>query len=382
LGYRLPAEWEPHEATWLAWPQERGDWPGKFGPIPWVYAEIVRHLVRSERVRLVVPDREGRRRAEKILRRAGVDRGRIRFVEMRTDRSWLRDTLPSFVLRQLEQGEAPLGDPHELSAVVWRFDGWAKYANHKQDQRVARRVAKRLGLRRFKPSYEVGGVHRRVVLEGGAIDGNGQGVLLTTEECLLDTEKQVRNPGLDRAGYERIFAEYLGITKTIWLGRGIVGDDTHGHVDDVARFVNPRTVVVAVEPDPGDPNNEPLRENRERLRSATDLDGRPLEVVELPMPAPVVFEGVRLPASYANFYIANRVVLVPTFNDPNDRVALNVLAELFPDREVVGIHSVDLVLGLGTLHCLAHEQPAVSAGDAEEPAEREDAAEPADEPGT
>lgn len=361
LGYRLPAEWEPHAATWIAWPQERADWPGKFSPVPWVYAEIVRHLSWSEPVRLVVPDRSARRRVKAILTRAGVplDAERIRFVELRADRSWLRDTLPSFVVRRLDHGEVPLGDPHEVAAVAWRFNGWAKYDNHKKDQRVPRKVAKRLGVRRFKPTYEApDGKRRRVVLEGGAIDGNGLGTLLTTEECLLDTGLQERNPGLDRAGYERVFADTLGVRKTIWLGRGIVGDDTHGHVDDIARFVNPTTVVAAVEPDPDDPNHEPLRDNLERLRAATDQDGNPLRVVELPMPAPVVFEGFRLPASYANFYIGNGVVLVPTFNDPNDRVALNTLAELFPDRRVVGIHSVDLVLGLGTLHCLTHEQPA------------------------
>src|SRR5262249_6239395 len=198
---------------------------------------------------------------------------------------------------------------------------------------------------------------RRVVLEGGGVDGNGAGLLLTTEECLL-SDVQARNPGLSREDLEQVFADYLGVKKTLWLGRGIAGDDTHGHVDDLARFVGPRTVLTAVEDDPADENFGPLRENRERLRGMTDQDGRPLAGVELPMPDPVVFAGQRLPASYANFYIANTRVLVPTFNDPADRRALGILADLFPGRTVVGIHAVDLVWGLGTLHCLTQQQPA------------------------
>jgi agmatine deiminase len=321
----------------------------------------VRVLASFEPVVIIVPTRRSRRRAAAILKSAGIDRaaGRVRFVTARTDRSWLRDTMPSLVVRELNG--LPLADPKPVAAVAWRFNGWAKYANHRRDARLARKVCKVIGLRRFKPRVEIGGAMRRAVLEGGAIDLNGRGSVLATEECLLTSEGQVRNLGLDRAGYESLFSDYLGAGHTIWLGRGIAGDDTHGHVDDVARFVAADTVVAAVEHDRPDANHEPLTENLRRLRAARDQDGRPLRIVELPMPRPLYFDGERLPASYLNFYVANGVVLVPTFNDPRDREALDVLASVFADRQVVGVHSTDLVLGLGTLHCLAHEQPASPA---------------------
>jgi agmatine deiminase len=255
----------------------------------------------------------------------------------------VRDTGPTFV--KSAKGE--------VGAVCWRFNGWAKYPNCERDALVAPSIATLTSMRAWQPMIE----NRRVVLEGGSIDVNGAGCLLTTEECLLG-DVQVRNRGFSRQDYERYFADYLGVRKVIWLGRGIAGDDTHGHVDDVARFVGPRTVVMAVEEDAADPNYEPLQENVLRLKDATDADGQALEIVPLPMPAPVWFDGQRLPASYANFYIANDRVLVPTFDDPNDRIALGMLAELFPGRTVVGVHAVDLVWGLGTLHCLTLQQPA------------------------
>jgi agmatine deiminase len=349
LGYRMPAEWEPHEATWIAWPHHRDDWPGKFAPVPWVYVEIVRHLTRGERVNILVKGRAMHRRAAEQLAAHGVDLQRVEFVKAATDRVWLRDSGPTFVVHP--EGRAGLID--------WRFNGWAKYTNHRHDNRIPRRVARRLGMVRWVPTVPVAGEPQRVVMEGGAFDVNGRGTLMTTEECLLSTVQE-RNPGVDRAAIEKVFADYLGIRHVIWLARGIEGDDTHGHVDDLARFVDPGTVVIVVEPDAGDPNHEPLEENWRRLQEARDQDGQPLQVVALPMPEPVVFEGQRLPASYANFYIANGVVLVPTFNDPADRAALATLAGLFPDRQVVGIHAVDLVLGLGTLHCLSQQQPAVA----------------------
>lgn len=353
LGFRMPAEWEPHEATWIAWPHNHEDWPGKFAPTPWVYAEIVRVLSRHETVNVVVADGAMRRKAARKLEQAGANLDRVRFFKAATDRVWLRDSAPSFVVRDAAEGE-PAG---AVGMVNWKFNAWAKYDNYHEDKRLGRRIARKTGLRRWVPRVEVGGVAHRVVLEGGSIDVNGKGTLLTTEECLL-SDVQARNPNLDREGIERVFADYLGATNVVWLGRGVRGDDTHGHIDDIARFVDAKTVVAAVEPDPADPNHEPLRDNLRRLREARDQDGEPLRVVELPMPAPVTFEGDVLPASYANFYIANGVVIVPTFNDPNDRIALNILAELFPDRSVVGIHCVDLVLGLGTLHCLSQQQPA------------------------
>jgi agmatine deiminase len=361
LGFRMPAEWEPHAATWIAWPHNREDWPGKFTPVPWVYVEIVRLLSRFEPVHIVVRDGDMKRRATKRLRSAGVDLDRVRFFKAATDRVWLRDSGPTFVVRDgvAPPDPAPDAPPDRIGLIEWKFNAWAKYDNYRDDRRLPRRLSKWLGLPRWMPRVEQGGRRVRVVLEGGAIDVNGRGTLMTTEECLL-SEVQARNPGLGREEMERILADYLGIRHVIWLGRGIVGDDTHGHVDDLARFVGPRTVVTVVEPRADDPNHEPLRDNLERLRCARDQDGEPLEVVELPMPRPVVFKGKqlqRLPASYANFYIANGTVLVPTFNDPADRVALNALAHLFPGREVVGVHCGDFVLGLGTLHCLSQQQP-------------------------
>jgi agmatine deiminase len=352
LGYRLPAEWEPHAATWIAWPHNRDDWPGKFGPIPWVYVEIVRHLSRREPVHILVDGRRARLEAAERLERGGVDLDRVRFFKIPTDRVWTRDTGPMFVVhdRAEEAGAPPVG------LVDWRFNAWAKYDDYRRDDRVPRRLARRLGLKRWKPRADLGGRSARVVLEGGAIDGNGRGTLLTTEECLL-SPVQARNPGLGREDLERVLADYLGVRHVVWLGRGIAGDDTHGHVDDLARFVDPTTVVTVVERDEADANYGPLQENLRRLRAARDQDGAPLRVVELPMPAPVAFDGQRLPASYANFFIADGLVLVPTFNDPADREALATLAGLFEGREVVGIHCVDLVWGLGTLHCMTRDQP-------------------------
>lgn len=355
LGYRMPAEWEPHEATWLGWPRNREDWPGKFAPIPWVYAEIVRALAAVENVVIVVADRESKRRVSRILEKAGANLDRVSFLKADTDRVWLRDSGPSFVVRDGEPVEGEADDP--VGMVNWKFNAWAKYDDYRKDKRLGRRMARKLGMRRWTPRVEIDGKSRRVVMEGGAIDVNGKGTLLTTEECLL-SNVQARNPGLGREGIERVFADHLGVSNVVWLGRGVLGDDTHGHVDDIARFTDAKTIVTVIEPNTDDPNHEPLAENLKRLQEAKDQDGEPFRVVTLPMPAPLAFEGERLPASYANFYIANGVVIVPTFNDPADREALNTLAELFPDRKIVGIHAVDLVLGLGTLHCLTQQQPA------------------------
>jgi agmatine deiminase len=337
LGFRMPAEWEPHAATWLAWPHERRDWPGKLTTIPWVYAEVVRHLVGGERVRILVRDARTERAARRVLRRAGVDATRVDFYRVPTDRSWTRDFCPLFVRHD-----------GEVALTNWKFNGWAKYPNWRRDDAVPDRLARLLGRRQWKLD---------VVLEGGSIDVNGRGTLLTTEECLL-SPVQARNPRLTRAELEDVLGRHLGVRKVLWLGRGIAGDDTHGHVDDLARFVDPRTVVVVAEDDPSDANYEPLRENRDRLAEMTDQDGTPLRIVTLPMPAPLFFDGQRLPASYANFYVGNDVVLVPTFNDARDRDALATLAGLFPSRRVVGIHAVDLVWGLGTLHCMTQQEPA------------------------
>jgi agmatine deiminase len=334
---RMPAEWEPHAATWVGWPHNKTDWPGKFEPIPWVYTEIVRHLVPGELVRVLVNSAGHRAQASKYLKRAEVDRARVEFLRFPTNRGWTRDFGPIFVRRGAS-----------LAIARFHFNAWAKYKDWKKDDLVPVRAAKQFKL----PLLD-----GKIVLEGGSIDVNGRGTLITTEECLLDPKVQTRNPGLSRLDLENIFRDTLGITNTLWLGNGIAGDDTHGHVDDLCRFVNPSTVVLCREENPKDANYKPLAENRERLQGMHLENGRAIEVVDLPMPAPLYFDSVRLPASYANFYIANAAVLVPTFNDPKDRVALGILAELLPGRRVVGIHAVDLVWGLGTIHCLTQQEP-------------------------
>lgn len=350
LGWRMPAEWAPHTGTWIAWPHNRSDWPGRFASLPGVYCELVRLLVAAEAVRIIVPDARRRREAERRLSSSGVGLERVRFYEWRTDRSWTRDMGPIFVSGPPASGAAGLG------LTRWRFNGWAKYDDWHLDNRVPPRIARALKLPVWAPRVGT----TPVVLEGGAIDPNGAGDLLATEECLLDPV-QARNPGLGRRELERLFFDYLGADRVLWLERGIVGDDTHGHVDDVARFVAEGRVVAAVEPDPEDENHVPLARNLERLRSTLGRDGRPLEVLELPMPAPIVVEGQRLPASYANFYVANERVIVPTFDDPNDVVALGVLRRAFPDRTIVGLYARDLVWGLGTVHCATQPEPVAGA---------------------
>ena len=338
---RMPAEWEPHEATWIAWPHHEPDWPGKLAAIPWVYAEIVRVLAPHERVEILCHDEATAEQARSALRMHDVaENYRLHIVP--TDRVWTRDTGPIGVRRS----------DGECEWVRWRFNAWAKYDNHTRDVLVGEAVTGITGLPATVAERPDG--QGRMVLEGGAIDTNGAGILLTTEECLL-SEIQERNPGLGRYDYEQAFARYLGIERTVWLGKGCAGDDTHGHVDDIARFVSPDTVVLAYEPDPADENHEPSVDNERRLLDAG------LRLVRLPYPRPVIMDGTRLPASYANFYIANGVVLVPTFNDRQDRHALNILSQLFPSREIVGIHAVDLVWGLGTLHCLTQQQPAAGS---------------------
>jgi agmatine deiminase len=347
LGYRMPAEWDQHEGTWLAWPHNPEDWPGKFQPIPWLYAEIVRLLAVRERVHMIVQHEKEERRARGILKRAGARLEQVSFHVWPTDRVWTRDSGPIFV--RDAQGRVGITD--------WRFNAWAKYDDWHLDDEIPGRVTELLGLPAWEPVADLADGPRRLVLEGGSIDTNGEGILLTTEECHL-SEVQQRNPGVSRERLEQAFHDYLGIEQVIWLGRGVAGDDTHGHVDDISRFAGPETIVTAVEDDASDANHEPLAENLERLKAARTRDGKQFTIVELPLPRPVVFRGQRLPASYANFYVANGLVLMPTFHDPKDRIALQILANVFPDREVIGIHSVDLIWGLGALHCMTQQQPA------------------------
>lgn len=343
----MPAEWERHDATWIAWPHHEPDWPGKLGAIPWVYVEIVRALGAHERVEIICHDDAVRASAQTALDAHSVEPGGYRFHMVPNDRVWLRDSAPTFVWN---------GSGVEL--VNWRFNGWAKYDNYQRDERVGEALGRVTGLDRTVAKRADDGSW--MVLEGGGIETDGAGSLMVTEEWLL-SDIQVRNPGMTRHDYEAAFAEYLGVTNTIWLGEGCFGDDTHGHVDDIARFAAPGVVLLAYESDPADANHRQSVDNLSRLESAAT--NAPLRVVKLPYPRPVMMDGQRLPASYANFYVANGIVIVPTFNDHADRVALEIIAREFPGREVVGIHALDLVWGLGTLHCLTQQQPAPRASD-------------------
>ena len=344
MTLRMPAEWEPHRATWISWPHHEPDWPGKLGAIPWVYAEIARVLAVHEPLEILCHTPDVLDSAQRALLAHDVRMEQVWLHLVPTDRVWLRDSAPTCVLD--EHGRTLLAN--------WAFNGWAKYDNWTLDSAVGAAMAEIANLHRIEPSRPDGD---RLVLEGGGIDVNGDGLVLVTEEWLL-TDSQVRNPGMSRADYERAFAQWLGATRTIWLGEGCVGDDTHGHVDDVARFVGTDTIVVAVEDDPADDNHARSMDNLRRLELAASVAACPLRIARLPFPRPVIMKGERLPASYANFYIANGVAIVPTFNDPNDRVALSLLASLMPNRNVIGIHAVDLVWGLGTLHCLTQQEPA------------------------
>ncbi|HEV3301681.1 MAG TPA: agmatine deiminase family protein [Planctomycetaceae bacterium] len=340
LGYRLPAEWEPHEATWLSWPHKEASWPGKIETIFPVYAQMVAALARSETVHINVNDEDMEAKARGFLDAARAA-GDIRFHRFPTNDAWCRDH-GAIILRHRDSGRAQV----PRLAIDWDYNAWGnKYPPHDLDNLIPGRMAETLGI----PCRKGG-----MVLEGGSIDSNGEGLLLTTTSCLLNPN---RNPGLSRTQIEARLLDMLGVEKILWLGDGIVGDDTDGHIDDLTRFVGPRTVVTAIEDDPADANFAPLRENLRRLETMTDLEGRRLEIIPVPMPPTVVYEGQRLPASYANFYIANTLVLLPTYNHPNDAVAQNRLAEVFPGREVIGLDCTDLIWGLGAFHCLTQQVP-------------------------
>ena len=339
LGYRMPAEWEPHRGTWLSWPHKEASWPGKFGPVPGIFAAMVRALADREEVHINVAGPSMEVSVRTLLADAGAGAGNVFFHHNPTNDAWCRDHGPIFVQRTHE-------GRREQAIVDWDFNAWGdKYPPYDLDDVVPSRIGAELGLPVFEPG---------IVMEGGSIDVNGRGALLTTEACLLHPN---RNPGLDRTSIEGYLREYLGVTKILWLGDGIAGDDTDGHVDDITRFVDPGTVVTVVEDDPRDENHEPLRKNLERLRGMTDQDGRPLRVVTLPMPRPLYHDGHRLPASYANFYIANELVLLPTYDPARDEEAAATLAALFPGREIVGIDCTDLVWGLGAFHCVTQQWP-------------------------
>jgi agmatine deiminase len=347
-AYSMPAEWEPHEATWLGWPHNADDWPGKFETIPWVYGEMIRKISAGEKIYLLIRNKNDENLARHIIKKVGADVRKIHFVTHPTNRGWTRDTGPIFVKRRMG------GNRTEAAIVHFHFTGWAKYVNWRKDTKVPEAAARVLKKKLFHAQYE----DRPFIIEGGGIELNGRGTLISTEQCYLDPKIQVRNPGLGKKEIETALKDYLGVRNILWLAKGPTGDDTHGHIDDICRFVNARTLVLVREKNRDDENYAPLAENWERIQDFRMEDGRKPEVVELPMPSPLYFEGLRLPASYANFYVCNAAVIVPTFNDPQDRVALGILGELFHDRPVVGIHAVDLVWGFGSLHCLTQQQPA------------------------
>ena len=341
LGYCMPAEWEPHAATWLSWPHKEESWPGIFSRIPLVWAEVASALAESERVCILVRNTEMEHSARRHLHDQGARLDRIDFYHIPTNDAWMRDHGPTFLVRHS-------GRARELAAVDWVFNAWGgKYPPWDDDDAVPRKIAELLDIPVASPG---------VVLEGGSIEVNGAGALLTTEQCLLHPN---RNPALTRRDIEEVLRNFLGVQTILWLGQGIAGDDTDGHVDDLARFVDARTIVAVRTDDSSSADFHVLRDNWRRLELMRDSQGRPFTLVPLPMPEPVWFEDQQLPASYANFYIANKAVLVPVFDVPPQHAALASLAELFPTRRIVGIPSRDLVWGLGAVHCITQQQPAV-----------------------
>ncbi len=340
---RFPAEWEKQQGILLCFPHNGNDWPGKYEAIQWAFVEFIKKVTTFEEIVLVVADEKLKTKVIGMLEIAEVNIKAVSFIIHKTNRSWMRDSGPIIVKNGTKK-----------EALDFNFNGWAKYNNYQLDKWVPRMVAKFLDI----PVQQVTYKGKPVIVEGGAIETNGKGTLITSEECLMHPSIQVRNQNFTKEDYEAVFKEYLGITNVIWLGNGIEGDDTHGHIDDLCRFVNENTVVTIVESDKKDSNYQPLQDNLKRLQNAKLENGKPLNIVELPMPKRIYFDGIVLPASYANFLILNKCVLVPTFNDSNDRVALNILADCFPDREIIGISAIDLIWGFGTLHCLSQQIPA------------------------
>lgn len=338
----FPAEWEKQEGILLCFPHNGNDWPGKYGAVQWAFVEFIKKIAFVEKVFLLVADEKLKAKVFGMLEMADVQLENVSFIIHKTNRSWMRDSGPIIV----KNGK-------ERKAINFNFNGWAKYSNYKLDKHVPEKVADFLKIPLEQAFYN----DKPFILEGGAIDVNGKGTLLTSEECLLHPEIQIRNTNFTKADYEGAFKKYLGITNVIWLGNGVEGDDTHGHIDDLARFVNENTIITVVETDKNDANYKTLQENLKRLEAATLENGKKPKIVALPMPKCLNFDGIRIPASYANFLIINKTVLVPTFNDAKDRIALNIIADCFPDRTIIGIAATDFIWGFGTLHCLSQQIP-------------------------
>ncbi|MFM1877378.1 MAG: hypothetical protein RLZZ241_244 [Bacteroidota bacterium] len=346
IALRFPAEWEKQEGILLSFPHNGRDWPGKYGAIQWALVDFIKKVSEVEKVFLVIRDSKQQMVVLDKLTRANVNLGRVDFIQCKTNRSWMRDS-----------GPIGLYSGTKRTFLNFAFNAWAKYSNYRLDRYVAGTVAKNFGVTPIRAHYK----GKPVVMEGGALETNGAGTLITSEECLLHPSIQVRNQGFTKQDYEAVFREFLGIQHVIWVKDGIKGDDTHGHIDDLCRFVNRNTIVTVVEEDSEDENYAILQENLNILNASKLEDGTAPNIVTLPMPRPIIYEGLRLPASYANFLILNGRVLVPTFNDVNDSKALAILATCFPDREVIGIHALDLIWGFGTLHCLSQQIPASQA---------------------
>lgn len=349
FGYYLPAEWSPHTATWIAWPHYQGDWAEKFSAIPWVFTEVVRLLSTGEKIRILVNNESHEQEARKQLTLAHIPTNTIDFFHVPTDRAWVRDFSPLVIHNST---------PPSRATVKWRFTGWARYDNYKKDEEAGKEMVKLMKWNNWTPQHSHEQTITDVVLEGGSIDVNGKGTLLTTIECLLSKDMQVRNPHITQKEYEDLFAKYLGVNQVLWLPYGIEGDDTHGHIDDVARFVNEGTIAIVVTDNRDNPNYQRLRDNLLLLEKMRDQGKHNFEIVQLPLPNPIIFDNILLPASYANFYIGNKVVLVPTFNDPNDKKALTTLSQIFIDRDVIGVYAGDLIRGFGAFHCLTQQEPA------------------------
>jgi agmatine deiminase len=340
---RMPAEWEQQQGLLLCFPHNGNDWPGKYGAVQWAFVEFIKKVAQVETVFLMVADKKLQNKVHEMLEMAHVNLSNVSYVIQKTNRSWMRDSGPIIVQN---------GNKRE--AINFNFNGWAKYKNYQLDKHVPLKVAQHLSIPLTQAIYK----GKPVILEGGAIDVNGKGTLITSEECLLHPNIQIRNKNFTKQDYEAVFKEYLGVTNVIWVGDGIVGDDTHGHIDDLCRFVNNDTIITVVESDKKSPNYIALQDNLQRLKEAVLENGKSPNIVDLPMPEQLDFDGLTIPASYANFLILNKCVLVPTFNDVNDVNALNIIASCFPDRKVIGISAIDLIWGFGTLHCLSQQIPA------------------------
>jgi len=343
---RTCAEWEKQEGIILAWPQNKSDWPGKIEAIYFVYQEIIKNITEHEKVFLIVSSEDQKNFVQDLLKKYPLDLNQIDFLIQKTNRSWTRDTCPIF----------SYNENNKLIANSFKFNGWAKYSNYKEDQKIPSLIASHLNI----PLKQVVYKNKPVVLEGGSIDVNGKGTLITTEECLLSENIQIRNKNFTKDTYFEVFKEYLGISNIIWLNNGIIGDDTHGHVDDLCRFVSPDMVILASEDNPHSPNYLNLQQNYEILLDSTLETQKKINIIKIPMPKQIIYEDTCLPASYANFLVLNNLVLVPTFNDEKDYEALGIFKEIFFERKVIGIHALDLVWGLGTLHCSSHEIPKIN----------------------